>query len=300
MAMQRSDELADVAQLLFQQVKDLGIEAWTTGFNIWQPDNNAYIDWITGPTGNFLEPYTVQLTVHPTFRAVREARLRGDDFFVSYLEGDQIKETYEFLSSFGDKGQFQKILDSGIQFPAQQYNHFVFGAQVSLMFITYEPYPEAHDIFKRFGKVFEQTYTRFLDLQKAEAQAREAQIELALERVRARTMAMQKSDELREAVLVIYEQLQQLNFESRACNIIIIDKESGSAQYWVSGFSQEIFPESYTVPYLDHPYQDMLLKPWKQGNKYVVYEYTGKMKQSFDEIFFTKLNSRTYRKTQKK
>jgi len=42
----------------------------------------------------------------------------------------------------------------------------------------------------RFGKVFQQTYTRFLDLQKAEAQAREAQIEAALERVRSRTLAM--------------------------------------------------------------------------------------------------------------
>ena len=55
--------------------------------------------------------------------------------------------------------------------------------------------------FKRFANVFEQTYTRFLDLQKAEAQAREAQIELALERVRARTMAMQNSDELSETVI---------------------------------------------------------------------------------------------------
>ena len=39
---------------------------------------------------------------------------------------------------------------------------------------------EGHDIFKRFAKVFEQTYTRFLDLQKAEAQAREAQIEASI------------------------------------------------------------------------------------------------------------------------
>jgi hypothetical protein len=53
--------------------------------------------------------------------------------------------------------------------------------------------PEAHDIFKRFGKVFEQTYTRFLDLQKAEAQAREAKIEAALERVRSRSMSMHKA-----------------------------------------------------------------------------------------------------------
>ena len=38
--------------------------------------------------------------------------------------------------------------------------------------------PEAHDTFKRFGKVFEQTYTRFLDLQKAEAHATRAENDL--------------------------------------------------------------------------------------------------------------------------
>src|SRR5688572_16122465 len=159
---------------------------------------------------------------------------------------------------------------------------------------------EGFNVLKKVARIFEQAYTRFLDLQKAEAQTRESQIELALERVRARTMAMQKSDELREAVLVIYEQLQQLNFDSKACNIIIIDKESGSARYWVSGFSQEIFPESYTVPYLDHPYFDALLNPWKQGDKYVVYDYTGKMKQSFDELFFTQTEFRNIPEEAKK
>ena len=57
---------------------------------------------------------------------------------------------------------------------------------------------EENTTLMRFGKVFQQTYTRFLDLQKAEAQAREAQIEAALERVRSRSMGMQKSEELRE------------------------------------------------------------------------------------------------------
>ena len=62
----------------------------------------------------------------------------------------------------------------------------------------------------RFARVFEQTYTRFLDLQKAEAQAREAQIQLALERVRARTMAMHKSEELAETAHVLFQQLIEL------------------------------------------------------------------------------------------
>ena len=76
------------------------------------------------------------------------------------------------------------------------------------MFITYEPVPEMWDVFKRFAKVFEQTYTRFLDLQTAEAQTRESQIQLALERVRARTMAMQRSDELSGAASLLFQQVQ--------------------------------------------------------------------------------------------
>jgi hypothetical protein len=39
------------------------------------------------------------------------------------------------------------MLEDGFEFPLQQFDHFVFGSKVSLMFITYEPVPEAHDIF---------------------------------------------------------------------------------------------------------------------------------------------------------
>ena len=76
----------------------------------------------------------------------------------------------------------------------------------------------------RFGKVFDLTYTRFNDLQKAEAQAREAQIELGLERVRARAMAMQKSDELSELVDTVFKELTKLDFALTWCIINIIDE----------------------------------------------------------------------------
>ena len=64
--------------------------------------------------------------------------------------------------------------------------------------------------FKRFAKVFEQTYTRFLDLQKAEAQVREAQIETALERVRSKTMAMHKSEEVTGIAVSLNEELTEI------------------------------------------------------------------------------------------
>jgi len=43
-----------------------------------------------------------------------------------------------------------------------------------VLFITYEKVPEAHDIFQRFTKVFEQNFYPIEILKKAEAQAREA------------------------------------------------------------------------------------------------------------------------------
>jgi signal transduction histidine kinase len=179
------------------------------------------------------------------------------------------------------------MLQDGIRFPSHQYEHFVFGSKVSLMFITYEPVPEAHDIFKRLGKVFEQTYTRFLDLQKAEAQARESQIQLALERVRARTMAMHKSHELREVVAVVFQQMQQLGFQLNLCNIILFDKTSLEADYWVSFNEQAVLPQNYHIPYSNHPFYQYQLNAWKNAASFSVFELAGEMKISWDEILFT-------------
>ena len=117
----------------------------------------------------------------------------GETFFVEEIGGEACEAHYRYMATLPLVGDLLKgMAAAGVALPTFQIFHIAYFSQGYLMFITYEPVPEAHDIFKRFAKVFEQTYTRFLDLQKAEAQARESQIQLALERVRARTMAMQK------------------------------------------------------------------------------------------------------------
>ncbi|MBA4411574.1 MAG: hypothetical protein C0397_19415, partial [Odoribacter sp.] len=257
MAMQRSEELGDVAEILFKQVQELGIQPWTTGFNIWNEGNDSYVDWITNPTGGFVEPYTVDLTTHPFFREISEAKKRGEDFHAFEISGEPLAESYALLVSFAPK-QFEGFLASGHPFPTRQINHYVFGTQVGLMFITPEPCPEAHDIFKRFGKVFEQTYTRFLDLQKAEAQAREAQIELALERVRARTMAMQKSDELQEVANTIYERFHELKVEMDLANLVTFIEGSKDYHVWASGLSKPVRIAYNDFTQVQRIYNDLL------------------------------------------
>ena len=92
------------------------------------------------------------------------------------MSGKALEDEYNFLISQvpGFKELVSNSRKAGLSLPTFQAMHTAFFSQGYLLFITIEPCPEAHDIFKRFAKIFEQTYTRFLDLQKAEAQAREA------------------------------------------------------------------------------------------------------------------------------
>lgn len=287
MAMQRSEELAAVAELLFKQVSELGIQTWTTGFNIWRDDNNGYEDWITNPRGGFIEPYSIDSTVFSVFRQVSEAKKRGETFYVQYEEGETLKETYRWLSQFADKKQFENILESGFQFPERQYDHFVFGAKVSLMFITYVPVPEAHDIFKRFGKVFEQTYTRFLDLKKAEAQAREARIEAALERVRSRSLAVHKSEEFTEVIKVVFERLRELEIAVSSASINVFIEGSKDTEVYICGSGEEgLVLSHFRLIYFDHPIFNDRIFAYEQGLDFFSKTYSKEEKNRFYECQF--------------
>src|SRR4030095_11482073 len=101
-----------------------------------------------------------------------------------------------------------------------------------------------------FAKVFEQTYTRFLDLQKAETQAREANIEAALEKVRSRANAMHRSESLHEVIREVHSQLRQLEFRFDSADFLTDYTEKGY-NIWLAT-SDPSFPSPLFVPYVDH------------------------------------------------
>ena len=133
-------------------------------------------------------------------------------------------------------------------FPTWQKWHAAYFSHGYLFMITLEPYEE-EKILVRFAKVFEQAYTRFLDLQTAEAQAREAQIEAALERVRASSMAMHRSDELDKVIKEVTEQLTLLGFDFDASNITT-DPTSAGIYVWNASPAQPV-PSGVYIPYKD-------------------------------------------------
>ncbi|GAB2839569.1 sensor histidine kinase [Ferruginibacter profundus] len=294
MAMQLSNELPDAANILFQQMQTLGMPAWSAGYCIWDNDHQAITLWMSS-AGIIQQPFRAPVTEDPSFIHFYDAWKRGETFYVEEIGGNAIVSHYKYMCRLPVVGDMlNKFIADGGSLPAFQIFHLVFFSQGFLLFITYEPVPESHDIFKRFGNVFDQTYTRFLDLQKAEAQSKEAQVELALERVRAKTMAMQKSDELREVVATMYEQLQLLDINYGACTIVIMDAATGNMQHWVGGFAQKLYPESYQVNYFNHPFIDAQLAQWKNREKYAVIKLSGENKKAYDAVMFSQTDFKKF------
>ncbi|HEX6168879.1 MAG TPA: ATP-binding protein, partial [Chitinophagaceae bacterium] len=131
---------------------------------------------------------------------------------------------------------------------------------------------------------FERAYTRFLDLKQAEAQAREAQIELGLERVRARAMAMQNSGELNDLVAILFEELTRLDLILARCIIWIFDIDTLSARLWMANSEDKKAAESYYIKRLQHSYYESIIRGWKERNPKWVYDLKGEEKKTIDQL----------------
>ncbi len=264
MAMNKSEELADLSFELVKQVQALGVPTWFCAFNIYDDDPKGSIEWGSNGKGVF-----------PNYRTPREgiflryykAGQREESLLINEIGEKECPGHYEYLCTLPGVGeQLLKMKEAGIPFPTSQIDHVAFFKYGYILFITYEPAPEAHEIFKRFAKVFEQTYTRFLDLQKAEAQTREAQIEAALERVRSRSMAMHSSSELVEASDVMLAELKKLDIHALRIGICTIDRETEAAEIWsrseINGKVEKTILG--VVPKGVHPIFDNMVKAWKE------------------------------------
>src|SRR6185295_16803693 len=165
------------------------------------------------------------------------------------LEGENKFNTDEFLFKETELLQLPDFVIAGMQAPDRVYLNASFNNFGNLTLASLEPLSDEHfDILLRFAKVFDLTYTRFNDLKQAEAQARESQIQLALERVRARTMAMQKSDELAEAAQLLYHEFGTLGINTITCGYMFIDEEKNIQTAWTALPDGTLLPDFIDFP----------------------------------------------------
>jgi signal transduction histidine kinase len=278
MAMHSTKDIESATAVVFNELSSLGIDMERCGivlinetpfFEIWStplsPKNKEVVNVITGHIDSRMHPMAIKF--HQDWREKKEY-----SFYT--LIGDEVREYYDKLEKQPDY-QFPKIA----RYPDQQiaYNFF-FNEGCIFAFTTDELLREETDIFKRFSKVFEQTYTRFLDLQKAEEQAREAEIESSLERIRAKAMAMHSTKDIESATAVVFNELSRLGIDMERCGINLMN-ETPIVELWSTTLSKESKEVIDIVTgYLDfriHPLLRQALQDWREKKDYSRYKLAG-------------------------
>jgi signal transduction histidine kinase len=229
-AMRSSSELGEASAVLFQQLNQLGIKAIRTAVGIFDDSNDAMELWLTSYSDNgemVRMLYYFNLHIHPVFENIIPARQEKKPFALTILSGNELRSYYHTMSTYLSVWR-QQVFNEKEFFYAFFFPGGTINAVTNQLLSN-----EQCEIMIRFAQVFGLIYTRFLDLQTAETSAREAQVESALERVRARALAMQQPEELKDVTQVFRNEMGMLNVEElETCDIYIFDEKIQKTEYW--------------------------------------------------------------------
>ncbi|MDQ3845757.1 MAG: hypothetical protein M3342_17365, partial [Bacteroidota bacterium] len=302
MAMQRSDELKDLIALVSEELTKLDFVLNRCSINIFDPETKGQTAWMSNPEAP--EPISLFLPYHehPPYLAQLEAWKNRQLRLQYTLEGAVKKRWDEFLFTETEFSKLPALVAESMRAVEKAYLSSSFNNFGCLSIATLEPLSEEHfHILLRFAKVFDLTYTRFNDLKQAEAQAREAQIEAALEKVRSRLLAMHKSDELKEVITLVLQKLQVVGIGMEGRSAIIVVFEEGVkdlTQYVASPEHSSVI--SVHTPYFDTPILNDLWNARVKGESFYSKSYPANEKNEYFNYCFENTELRHLPEKEKK
>ncbi len=228
MAMHNSEELAETAAILFQQMTELGVTPERINICLIKEADNILEVWATDQQGTKINHhFNASLDEPTTGKRVYNAWKEKKKSIVIDLSGKELDDWIRYV---------REVMGMTIKADLvreHRIHSVAFFSQGMILTTTPEPLPEESiKLLDRFADVFNLTYRRFLDLQKAEAQAREAQIEASLERIRSHALGMQKSEEVGKVTDVFFAELTRLTVKIIGCSIVVIDEIKDSMEIW--------------------------------------------------------------------
>lgn len=261
LAMHTTSELQEVVATVHRELLKLDIGINGGSFIAINNDIDKELHcWGSGGTADTLNEVQIPYYNKPFYTNLVKRIKKAPSFFTEVYSQKEKKEFFTFLFKYDPWSKLKaKEKKETLSSPGGYTRSCCVSKHTSIFIINHfgEKFSDAeNDILKRFANVFEQTYTRFLDLKKAESQAKEAQIQLGLERVRARTMAMQNSDELSEVSFLLDTQVRSLGIKTQGCAFNIYGPEESTE--W---FSNEIG----TMPAYKTPMKDLFLRYYEAG-----------------------------------
>jgi len=222
MTMRASAELSETSATLFHELNQLGIKAIRTGVGIFDDANTAMELWSTSVSNDkevLKKLDYFSLYIHPVYEKLISSREQQKPYALTKLKGNQVKHYYQSMTAFVSL-QEQHVYNE------EEYFYSFFFGQGTLNVIMHEPLTDEECIIMtQFAHAFGLIYTRFLDLQKAEYQTREALRKAALDRIRAEITSMRTADDLKHITPLLWKELITFDVPFTRCGIFIIRED---------------------------------------------------------------------------
>ena len=288
MAMHSSNDISDTMGVVFTELPKLGISSLRCGVVLLSKNSFKGVFYAAATT-NESDSQTIvgegDMSVHPIFMNQREYWTRNENYFVT-LSGEELKSYYKEIfrrsSITYNPREHEKQTEHGYYFSFSEGMFYAWSE---------EQYSEADiNILNRFKSIIDLTFRRYFDLKKAEAQARESQIEVALERVRNRTMAMQHSDELSETAGVLFEQFVSLGIVPKRCVIGVINRAKDNGKFWFTSSEGKVVQGADLVPLTEQKHLVDLYKAWKEKREHFTFKVQGEDRLNWTSYVVNKIN----------
>lgn len=193
MRMKKRDDMVEVCRVISDRLIVLGVkEIRNVQTAVFYESKGVYMNYEFYAKHHKTIITETSYTNHKIHKAFAAKMLKGrGEFYATFIKGQKVKDWIKYQKT--TNVFIDKYLNT-----ASSLNYYWHSlGPVALGISTYTPLSKDElDLFGRFLKVFELAYRRYLDIEKAHAQAREAQIEASLEKVRAVAMGMYKAVDL--------------------------------------------------------------------------------------------------------
>ncbi|MDQ6755708.1 MAG: hypothetical protein M3004_02120, partial [Bacteroidota bacterium] len=283
MAMQSSEDVGSATAVVFNEISLLGVETMRCGITIIHPDKTGDV-WAATTTNEGKEMKgvgSINFQNHPLWVGLFTAWQNKEENFSYHLKGEDLNAYYKALAN--SPNYSAPYLED--EMPEHFFYASFFEEGAVFTFSLLEHNEENKKILRKFTAVFSLTFRRYRDLKKAEAQAREAQIETALERVRSRSMAMHQTSELQAVIHTVHKELLNLNLSIDGGSFVVINDDVGpELRCWGSGGTANT-SEEVQVPHFNMPFCTNLVKGIKSGPGFFTEEFSQEEKKKY----FTKL-----------
>jgi len=286
LAMHKSDELNDVVKVIFEKMTELDVPSTAISIQTFTGSSKDMQCFVCGDvgTGIVISQYLLPYFDHPIFKDYHNVLENDLDFYKGTYSKEEKDSFYDVVLKRPELKDLPAEVHTMIR-ESSQYVLSMAPAEKSVMSVNDfdgNPLSESQiNIIKRFAKVFDQTYTRFLDLKKVEEQAREAKIEAALEKVRSRSLAMHDTSELQDVIKTVHEQFNELKVEISGGAFIVINQALMDGFYcWgVSGVGDYV--SEVKIPFIDRPIYNVLANGIKEGKEFFTEFYSREEKEEF-------------------